>query len=132
MNRLMMNGISKTAIVAYGAAINLGSFGLFYYDKQQALYRRWRVPEKTLQLSALMGGWLGGMLAIDMFRHKTKKEPFRSIYRACILGNIVGVSALAYLSKRHPAAALKLQLPPSVLKKGQASKHVYNRKRHGK
>jgi uncharacterized membrane protein YsdA (DUF1294 family) len=45
----------------YLVLVNLGSIGLFWYDKHQAVTKGWRVPEKTLQLSALMGGWIGGL-----------------------------------------------------------------------
>ena len=46
---------------AYLVLINAASAGLFWYDKQQALNKGWRVPEKTLQLTALLGGWIGGL-----------------------------------------------------------------------
>ena len=35
------------------------------YDKQQAVAKRWRVPEATLCASALAGGWPGGMWAMQ-------------------------------------------------------------------
>lgn len=100
-------GLGKGALAAVGvgyfAVVNAASVGLFWYDKNQALRHGWRVrridfrapacpcltfvcssqvPEATLQLSALAGGWLGGMWAMDKFRHKTKKEPFRTMYAA--------------------------------------------------
>jgi len=50
--------IWQRLIVVYGAAVNAVSFGLFWYDKQQARKKAWRVPEKTLCLSALAGGWV--------------------------------------------------------------------------
>lgn len=52
----------RNALIAYGALVNVGSYGLFFYDKQQAVHHGWRVPEKTLQLSALAGGFIGGMV----------------------------------------------------------------------
>jgi hypothetical protein len=54
-NFFMALKLTKPVVVGYAALVNAGSFGLFYYDKQQALKRKWRVPEKTLQLSALIG-----------------------------------------------------------------------------
>lgn len=79
--------------VAYLSAVNAGSFGLFWYDKQQALKKGWRVPEKTLQLTALAGGWIGGMCAMKAFKHKTVKQPFRNIYFTCVAAN-VGMGAV--------------------------------------
>jgi len=45
----------------YVGGISTGSAGLFFYDKQCAEARQWRVPEATLCLTALSGGWIGGM-----------------------------------------------------------------------
>ena len=55
----------------YLAVINLAAVGLFWYDKQQALNKGWRVPERQLQLTALLGGWVGGLwgsLGFPMFK----------------------------------------------------------------
>lgn len=41
-------------------------------DKQKAKKNKWRVPEKTLFLLALLGGSLGTTLGMNVFRHKTK------------------------------------------------------------
>lgn len=80
-------------VLGYFGVVNVGAFGLFWYDKQQALTGGWRVPEKSLQLSALVGGWIGGMIAMNTFRHKTKKESFRQPYFVCVALN-AGISAL--------------------------------------
>jgi len=38
----------------------------------------WRTPESTLLMLAFIGGSPGAILGQQIFRHKTKKEPFRS------------------------------------------------------
>ena len=65
-------------VAAYAVGINAAAAGLFYHDKQQALQHKWRVPERTLQATALAGGWIGGMWAMQKFRHKTQKQRFNS------------------------------------------------------
>ncbi|KAL0476301.1 ysdA [Acrasis kona] len=85
--------------VAYLAAANLGSAGLFYYDKQQAIQKKWRVPEKTLCATALAGGWVGGYFAIEKFRHKNKKPSFMKQFNAAVALN-VGLAALAVFIKK--------------------------------
>jgi uncharacterized membrane protein YsdA (DUF1294 family) len=67
-------------VAVYFCGINAASAGLFYYDKFQAQSKGWRVPEKQLQLSALLGGWVGGMWAMQTFRHKTVKQSFKIPY----------------------------------------------------
>ena len=45
-------------------------------DKQKARHNRWRVPEKTLFLIAILGGSIGSLCGIYLFRHKTKHKSF--------------------------------------------------------
>ncbi|KAI9014897.1 hypothetical protein BC832DRAFT_527869 [Gaertneriomyces semiglobifer] len=77
------------AIGGYFTIINAGAVGLFWYDKQQALKRQWRVPERQLQLTGLLGGWIGGLWAMQTFRHKTVKKSFKEPYMACVVGNVL-------------------------------------------
>ena len=46
-------------------------------DKRKARKRKWRVPEATLFLFALLGGGLGATLGMHVFHHKTKHWYFR-------------------------------------------------------
>jgi uncharacterized membrane protein YsdA (DUF1294 family) len=52
---------------------------LFYYDKHAAQERLWRVSEGTLLLIALIGGSVGAIIGQQVMRHKTRKEPFRTM-----------------------------------------------------
>ena len=55
------------------ALVNLWAFGLMGFDKGRAKRRgARRVRERTLFLSALLGGSLGALLGMWAFRHKTK------------------------------------------------------------
>lgn len=66
--------VSARAIAVYLAGVNVGAAGLFGWDKLQATAGGWRVSERDLCRSAVAGGWLGGLLAMHLFRHKTRKE----------------------------------------------------------
>ena len=63
----------------YIAVINIVTFIAFAWDKHVALkgndYRR-RVPEARLLGLSLIGGSLGGLLAMNIVRHKTQKWYF--------------------------------------------------------
>ena len=52
-------------------------FALMGVDKWKARRDAWRIPESTLWLFALLGGALGGTLAMRVFRHKTRHWYFR-------------------------------------------------------
>jgi len=68
-----------TAIALYLALINLLAFGAFRADKRAAENGRRRTPENTLLLLAAIGGTSGAFAASQIFRHKTRKQPFRTI-----------------------------------------------------
>jgi uncharacterized membrane protein YsdA (DUF1294 family)/cold shock CspA family protein len=49
-------------------------------DKRAAQTGRWRTKEATLLLLGLAGGWPGGLIAQQQFRHKTKKGEFQALF----------------------------------------------------
>lgn len=55
---------------------NLLAFLMFWLDKQYAKKDLWRIPEKTLIISALLGGSIGALFGMNRFRHKTKHRKF--------------------------------------------------------
>jgi len=63
-------------IIFYYVLINAAAFFLFASDKQRAVRQKWRIPERTLLLSAFLGGGAGALLAMQICRHKTKKKRF--------------------------------------------------------
>ena len=56
----------------YLAAVNLITFTVYGADKARAKRGAWRVPEKTLFLLPLLGGSIGALLGMWVFRHKTR------------------------------------------------------------
>lgn len=61
-----------TPVILYLLLINLFAFALMGIDKEKARRHKWRIPEKTLFLSALLGGSVGAIAGMQFFRHKTK------------------------------------------------------------
>ena len=56
----------------YLVIINLAAFLLMAMDKSRARKHQWRIPEKTLFLSAILGGSIGAIAGMYTFHHKTK------------------------------------------------------------
>ena len=54
----------------YLVIVNVLAILFFGWDKLCAKKDRWRVPELRLMLLALIGGSVGALLAMKMFRHK--------------------------------------------------------------
>ena len=61
-----------TVLLVWLAVINLLTFIVYGADKHRARKGKWRVPEKTLFLLPLLGGSIGALLGMRVFRHKTK------------------------------------------------------------
>lgn len=61
----------------YLAAVNLVTLALYGIDKAKARRGKWRIPEKTLLLLPLLGGSVGALAGMHLFRHKTKHWYFR-------------------------------------------------------
>ena len=59
-------------IAVYLIAINLISFTTMGVDKLKARKRSWRIPESTLFVLALIGGSIGSIAGMHLFRHKTR------------------------------------------------------------
>jgi uncharacterized membrane protein YsdA (DUF1294 family) len=72
---------------------NLLVFIMFGIDKYKAAKGRWRISEKTLLLSSLFMGIIGGLLGMSVFRHKTKHLKFKLLMPLAFIVNI----ALVYL-----------------------------------
>lgn len=58
-------------------AWNIVVFLMMGIDKRKAIHGRRRISERTLLLSAALGGGAGGWLGMEVFRHKTLHNRFR-------------------------------------------------------
>ena len=66
-------------------AINTAAFLAFGFDKWRAHRSGRRIPESFLLLSGAIGGWPGGLLGMNLFRHKTAKWSFKLKYALVLL-----------------------------------------------
>lgn len=57
--------------------MSLITFAFMGIDKALAKKGLWRIPEKTLFALAVFGGALGGVVGMQVFRHKTKHTSFK-------------------------------------------------------
>ena len=62
--------------IIYLIIINLIAFLAMYIDKKKAKYGKWRISEYALFILVLLGGGIGGIAGMYVFKHKTKKTRF--------------------------------------------------------
>ena len=68
----------KNALIFAVLIMNFISFCLYGADKKKARRDNWRIPEKTLLLSAVFGPY-GALIGMKVFHHKTRKRVFAVI-----------------------------------------------------
>ena len=61
----------------YLAAINAVTFFMYGIDKWKAKKSKWRIPEATLLMMAVIGGSIGAWLGMKVWHHKTLHKKFR-------------------------------------------------------
>ncbi|GMW00655.1 MAG: hypothetical protein AMXMBFR84_17920 [Candidatus Hydrogenedentota bacterium] len=71
------------------------AFTLYRDDKAKAQSGLWRIPESTLHLVALLGGWPGALIAQRVLRHKNRKLSFQLTFWVTVILNIAALAALA-------------------------------------
>lgn len=63
-------------VIIYFIVINLIGFFIMWLDKRKAIKGAWRIPEKTLFIITALGGGIGTIAGMYIFRHKTQKIGF--------------------------------------------------------
>ena len=61
----------KIILLAYLLLINIITYFTYAADKTKARQNKWRIPERTLILLALLGGSPAALLAMKHYHHKT-------------------------------------------------------------
>lgn len=78
-------------LAGWFATLTVVAFLAFGYDKWRARREGERVSEARLLWLSALGGWLGGLLGMMVFRHKTAKWSFKLKFAAALLPVGVGI-----------------------------------------
>ena len=83
--------IQMKLLLIYFLIINVITLIAYGMDKWRAKKNKWRIPERTLILLAVIGGSIGALAGMYVFRHKTQHLKFK-IGVPLILGIQLGLS----------------------------------------
>ena len=64
-------------LTVYIALMSVVLLVMMKADKERARRNQYRISEKTLWMTAILGGAIGGVIGMQLFRHKTKHLSFR-------------------------------------------------------
>lgn len=84
-------------LLTYLTIINAVGFSFMLVDKRRAQKKRWRIPEATLMGIAAIGGSVGSLAGMYLFRHKTKHPKFTIGIPAILILQIAAAAAIYHL-----------------------------------
>ena len=83
-----------SCLTYYLLAINAVAFIMYGIDKYKAKKAKWRIPEATLLLLAVLGGSIGAWMGMKVWHHKTMHKKFKYGIPAILL---IQIALMAYL-----------------------------------
>ena len=84
------------ALLYYLIVINVVTFLVYGIDKWKAKQGSWRISEATLLIFAVIGGSIGALLGMKVWRHKTMHKKFKYGLPLIL---IIQIILIGYLSK---------------------------------
>ena len=87
--------MTEHLVLLYLIIVNAAAFLLMLADKLKAKRGAWRIPEATLMGMAAIGGSVGALAGMYLFRHKTKHIKFTLGIPVILVGQIALVIWLA-------------------------------------
>lgn len=82
----LFSGATTVAVFVFLVVVNAATYLVYWVDKDQGQNRGHRISEQTLLFLALVGGSPAALFACHHLRHKTNKQPFRTL--------LIGVAGL--------------------------------------
>ncbi len=74
------------------------TFAVYAWDKRRARRGGRRVPEQTLHMLAMLGGWPGAHVGRVVLRHKTRKRRFTVVLWLITLTHLAAIALLLFNS----------------------------------
>lgn len=95
--------LASNPVVMWFLLINVLTLALYGADKMAARKGMRRVPEATLLVFGVTGGWPGAIVGQQLFRHKTQKQPFKTYF---FLSVVVSIGMMAVLYHFSPVSSI--------------------------
>ncbi len=66
----------RLLVLCYLLIMNIAGMIVCGMDKKKAIRHQWRIPERNIFMIAILGGSIGVLIGMHVFRHKTKHKQF--------------------------------------------------------
>ena len=88
-------------LLYYLLLVNIITFVVYGLDKRKARRKEWRISENALLSLAIIGGSPAALLAMSVFKHKTKKNKFRLGIPIILILQIAAIIYFLNLITKH-------------------------------
>lgn len=95
--------LTQNPLFVWFLLINMLTMGMYGADKMAARKGLRRVPEATLLVFGVTGGWPGAIVGQQLFRHKTQKQPFKTYF---LISVVVSIAVMAAVYAFLPVSSL--------------------------
>ncbi|HFZ2061394.1 TPA: DUF1294 domain-containing protein [Enterobacter cloacae] len=92
---------SACPVAIWFLLINALTMVIYGADKMAARKGMRRIPEVTLLVFGVVGGWPGAIMGQQIFRHKTQKQPFKTWFLMSVVVSILATVALYHFAVRY-------------------------------
>lgn len=83
-------------VLGVALVMSVIAFALYGADKYKAIKGKWRIPEAVLLSFGFLGGSIGALLGMYLFRHKTKHWYF---WAGNWIGFVLLIAVLWYFAR---------------------------------
>ncbi|MEW4454289.1 cold shock and DUF1294 domain-containing protein [Bremerella sp. JC817] len=102
-------------VVAACGVMSIATFLVYSFDKLSAKLDKRRIPEATLHLMGLLGGWPGALYAQRLVRHKSSKKKFLFTFWITVFLNIAVIGYLVWSGESGFVNQMLDKLWPNML-----------------
>lgn len=92
----IVQAISWLPVVYYSILSGI-TFFTYALDKSFAVKGQRRIPETSLHIMELAGGWPGALVAQDLIRHKNRKTRFQIVFWLVMVMNCAAMIGFRFL-----------------------------------
>jgi uncharacterized membrane protein YsdA (DUF1294 family) len=96
-----MSQLLWVIIAIWLTLVNLMATILWSHDKSRAVRGVRRIPEKTLFLLAMLGGWPASLLMAQWVRHKRRKDAFMARLYGIAFLHCLGITMISLYAALH-------------------------------
>ena len=91
---MYFNPTALCIIFGYYILINLVLYITMVIDKKRAIKDQWRIPEKNMYILSVLGGGLGGLIAMVFKRHKNRHMDFILVFTTTAILHMIAAFLL--------------------------------------